>query len=287
MREDFNMSDGDDEYKSDTLSPLTVRYAIDDDLWESFTFEQVRKQIGRLHETGRFRKPNNGGPFVVRVSQYALSGDEQYIDKIFYDFSFEGDALTDITVVTWAQRSGSLHWKTRQRKDEEIATAVAMWDEAVVQIWWERDYICVRTQVPESECEKCQEIAWMAANVVVILLQDRNANKVVVEPKRRSKLKLKFIQRRPQIPNNENVTEILLTIPRRVYTKTSDGEASKAHRPHRMHYRAEHVRQQPYGPRSAPSYREKVIAGMWINASDVPPAERGTPMRLYRFTEVG
>ena len=91
----------------------------------------------------------------------------------------------------------------------------------------------------------------MAANVVVILLQDRTANKIEIEPSRRPKLNLKFLQRRPQIPNNENAREILLTIPRRVYTKTS-GKAGKSHAPPRMHYRAEHVRQQPYGPRSAP-----------------------------------
>jgi hypothetical protein len=42
-----------------------------------------------------------------------------------------------------------------------------------------------------------------------------------------------------------------------------------------MHYRAEHVRQQPYGPRSAPQYREVVIEGTWINAAD---AEPGTPI---------
>jgi len=265
------------------LSLLPVRYAIDDDLWESFTVEQVKKQIARLHETGRFREPNNGGPFVVRVSQYAMSGEEQYIDKIFYDFSFDGAAWTDLTVVTRVKCSGSLTWTTRQRQDKEIATREALWDEGVVQIWWERDDMCVRSQVPEFECEEYREIAWMAANVVVILLQDRTANKIVIAPRTQPQLRLKFIQRRPQIPNNENVGEILLTIPRRVYTGTSDGKARKAHGPHRMHYRAEHVRQQPYGPRSAPIYREIVIAGMWINASDVPLAERGTPMRHYRF----
>jgi hypothetical protein len=119
--------------------------------------------------------------------------------------------------------------------------------------------------------------------VVVILLQDRTANKIVIAPSKRPKLNLKVFQRPFKIPNNENAREILLTISRRVYPRTS-GKVGKAHGPHRMHYRAEHVRQQPYGPRSAPSYREIVIAGTWINASDVSPAERGTPItRNYRF----
>jgi hypothetical protein len=52
---------------------------------ERFTIEQVNKQIGLLRETGRFRPPNNGDPFVVRVSQYALSVQDQYTDRIFYE----------------------------------------------------------------------------------------------------------------------------------------------------------------------------------------------------------
>jgi hypothetical protein len=54
-----------------------VRYTITDELWESFTIEQVNKQIARLRETGRFRPPNNGGPFTVRLSNYAIVGDPE------------------------------------------------------------------------------------------------------------------------------------------------------------------------------------------------------------------
>src|ERR1019366_787940 len=103
----------------------------------------------------------------------------------------------------------------------------------------------------------------------------RTAHKVEIEPSTRPKLKLKFLQRRPEIPDAENFREIVLTIPRRVYT----GEHGGTHASPRMHYRAEHVRQQPYGPRSAPLYREIVIEGTWINASDIDPADLGTPIR--------
>lgn len=51
---------------STTGQVTAVRYTIDDELWDSFTVEQVNKQIELLRETGRFRPPNNGGPFVVR-----------------------------------------------------------------------------------------------------------------------------------------------------------------------------------------------------------------------------
>jgi hypothetical protein len=261
-----------------------VRYAIDDDLWKTFTFEQVTKQTERLRETDRFWLPNHGGPFVVRLSHYAVSGEAQYTDQLFYDFDFDGDALTDITVVTRHQRLGSMNWTAQHRQYQE--KAVAEGDEDIIRTWWEKDYLCVRSQVPQAEYPEYQGIAQMVAGAVVILLQDRTANKIEIEPKERSTLNLNFFKRRPQIPNSENVGEIVLTIPRRVY-KTS-GKTGKPHGPHRMHYRAEHVRQQPYGPRSATSYKEIVIPGMWINAKHISPADLGTPItrRNYRFKAV-
>ena len=278
-----------------------VRYEIDDELWESFTVEQVTKQIGLLRETGRFREPNNGAPFVVRVSQYALMGDPASIAQrdilvkqghpnvsrtedaqCFYDFSFDGDTVST-TVVSRLRLPGSLNWKPQQRGEYERKIAdVLLWKEEIIRMWWEKDYVCVRCQVPQDECEEHPAIAWMAANVVVILLQDRTANKIEIEPKRSKTLNLNFIKRCPKIPDSENAHEIVLTIPRRVYKSEKTG---KPHGPHRMHYRAEHVRRQQIGPRSAPKYREIVIAGTWINADDISPADLGTPItrRYYRF----
>jgi hypothetical protein len=148
--------------------------------------------------------------------------------------------------------------------------------------WWERDFFCMRSMVSDDVAESGKTLANMAAGVVVILLQDRHVNKIDVAPKARPKLNLKFLQQRPQAPDDEIVNEIQLTIPGRVYKGT--GKHGEGHK--RMHYRAEHVRRQPYGPRSTPQYREIVIPGMWINADDVPPEERGTPVRNYRFTGV-
>jgi hypothetical protein len=269
-----------------------VRYTIDDELWQSFTIEQVTKQIERLRATGRFRSPNNGGAFVVRVSCYALADPAVQGNPVvpnnqknlhqFYDFGITGNTLS-ATHLARFRRPGSLKWTTRQRQDHERAMAEGMKDRAVERIWWEKDYICVRSWLPPTEFQEYEGVAIMAADVVVILLQDRTANKIEIAPSKRPTLDLKFLNRRPQIPNSENLLEIVLTIPRCVYPKTS-GKTGKPHGPHRMHYRAEHVRQQPYGSRSATSYKEIVIAGMWINANDIPPAERGTPLtRNYRF----
>jgi hypothetical protein len=276
---------------STTGQAAAVRYTIGDELWQSFTVEQVTKQIGRLYETGRFRAPNNGGPFVVRVSCYAVADPAVQGSPVvpnnqnlyqFYDFGITGNALS-ATHLARFRRPGSSKWTTQQRQDHERAMAEGMKDRAVERIWWEKDYICVRSWLPPTEFEEYEELAIMAADVVVILLQDRTANKIEIAPSRRPKLDLNFLKRRPQIPNSENLPEVLLTIPRCVYSKTS-GKTGKPHGPHRMHFRAEHVRQQPYGPRSATSYKEIVIAGTWINASDIPLTERGTPLtRNYRF----
>jgi hypothetical protein len=288
-------------YVATTGQVTAVRYTIDDELWESFTVEQVNKQIGLLRETGRFRPPNNGDPFAVRVSQYALMGDPASVAQrdvlvkqghpnvsrtedaqCFYDFSFDGDTVST-TVVTRLRLPGSLNWKPQQRGEYERKIAdVLLWKEKIIRIWWEKDYVCVRCQVPQGECEEHPEIAWMAANVVVILLQDRTANKIEIEPKRSKTLNLNFIKRRPKITDSENAHEIVLTIPRRVYKSDKTG---KPHGPHRMHYRGEHVRRQQIGPRSAPSYKDVVIPGMWINASDISPADLGTPItrRYYRI----
>jgi hypothetical protein len=69
--------------------------------------------------------------------------------------------------------------------------------------------------------------------------------------------------------------EIVLHIPRRVYT----GERGGTHASPWMHCRAEHVPQQGYGPRSAPTYKEIVIEGTWINFD---PGQAGTPIKMRR-----
>jgi hypothetical protein len=75
------------------------------------------------------------------------------------------------------------------------------------------------------------------------------------------------------------LVQITLYCPRRVSTANHGG----THASPKMHFRAEHTRQQPYGPRKSPSYREIVIEGTWINAADVDVSELGTPIKLYKL----
>ena len=287
-----------------------VRYTITDELWESFTIEQVNKQIARLRETGRFRPPNNGGPFTVRLSSYACIGDPKRFvqsgeairnhseSQVFADFHFGNDSDEDwFTWVHRTRRPGSLRWTPEERRAVEHSTYDEAADmerrrfgvgrlphEIIKAIWWERDFACLRVRPAPAETDKTwATIAKMAAHATTILLQDRRAHKIEIEPSAKPKLRTNFLKRRPDIPGVEQLSELALTIPRRVYT----GEHGGTHASPRMHYRAEHVRQQPYGPRSAPQYREIVIEGTWINADDVDPSERGTPItRTYRFKAI-
>jgi hypothetical protein len=185
------------------IDMIPVRFAIDDNLWQSFTVEQVTTQIKRLRETGRFWSPNHGSPFVVRVSQYALMGDtelrREWVKQghpnvsrtedaqCFYDFHFEGDddALINITVAIRHRIIGSLHWTTQAREEFERAVAENLSNEEIIQIWWEKDYVCTRVRLPQDEWQENHNM--MAANVVVMLLQDRTANKIEIEPKKKIK----------------------------------------------------------------------------------------------------
>lgn len=99
----------------------------------------------------------------------------------------------------------------------------------------------------------------MSALVLVILLHDRSVDKVEVEGAKRHKLGIGS-KKRIGVPK---VREITLYVPRRIY---SEGSKGGTHASPRAHYRAEHTRMQPYGPRGSGQYREITIAAMWVNA---------------------
>jgi hypothetical protein len=64
--------------------------------------------------------------------------------------------------------------------------------------------------------------------------------------------------------------------PRRISAADHGG----THASPRMHYRAEHLRQQAHGPNRA-LRKEIVIEAQWINAVEEPPSE--APARCYRL----
>src|SRR5665213_1621272 len=137
--------------------------------------------------------------------------------------------------------------------------------------WWEGDYVCNHVS---NESADDRAIAPLVAKVL-ILLHDRATHKIEIEPRQPSKLhKLGIGKKRPDV--FDDTSEIVLTIPRRVYT----GDNGGTHASPRMHYRPEHVRQQPYGSRSHPQFREVVIEETWVNYD---PNEPGTPIRLRSY----
>jgi hypothetical protein len=217
----------------------------------------------------------------------------------FCDFHFGDDSNEDwFTWVFRLHKPGSLCWTPEQHRAFVHGTYDVQVDherqhfgvsrlphEIIKAMWWERDFACLRLRpaLVEKKDKLQAALATMAGHVTAILLQDRSAHKIEIGPSAKPKLRANFLKRRPDIPSVEQISELALTIPRRIYT----GEHGGTHASPRMHYRAEHVRQQPYGPRAAPRYREIVIEGTWINADDVDPSERGTPItRAYRFKAV-
>jgi hypothetical protein len=133
--------------------------------------------------------------------------------------------------------------------------------------WWERGgWLCDQVDyVPSDELVPDAELARRALELLVVILHDRNTLKVEAQRRSRSN-KLKRLGLDKQQP--ADLQEITLYCPR--HFSTADGEGTHA-RP-RMHYRAEHTRQQAHGPRSS-LRKEIVIAAQWINAADVHPVE--------------
>jgi hypothetical protein len=277
-----------------------VRYHITDDLWNSFSVEQVRKQYTRLKETGRFEWPNPGMHVTVRVSYYALVGGTQIADELaqggipvlpnghntqtFYDFHFQvdNDRVTfDITQHIRLRRAGVPLDRTQEALVQH-ADAICAWDKSrlpfdvILKKWRDRDWLCFDvkpTDEEKAEWDRCGVLS-QAHIMLAILLHDRATNKVLVQPRPPSKLyRLGIGKKRP--PMLDETPEIVLHIPRRVYT----GKHGGTHLPPRMHYRAEHVRQQPYGPRDASLRKEVVIEGTWVNFD---PAQAGTPIKRQR-----
>jgi hypothetical protein len=289
-------------------SPL-VRYRITNDLWNTFTVEQVKKQIQRLRETGRLVIPNNGEPFTVRLDYHALM-DQSFPGRIenefggpvdddpnyqsYLDFHFCGFICINITSVLRERHRGVPLSRTQEMLDTEAAAIVdgekiarghdaRKFDEIIRKTWREKDWFCFESQLHPKEVQEWMEcgVAGLAAFVLVILLHDRATHKEIVEPRKSKLHKLGIGKPRPEY---EDLPEVTLYVPRRVYEKLGGGRHKPGHhKPPRMHYRAEHVRQQVVGPRGAGQHKEIVIEGTWVNFD---PAEAGTPIkrRTYKLS---
>ena len=212
-------------------------------------------------ETGRWLLPNSGGRFVVRLSiqalrdifeKDALTVPDAINAQLLYDFEFAGNDFVDTTVV-FKKRYSNCPRDEKQRALEEFArqTSGAFSDNtdksravfASAPKWWEDEWMCFRLH--SFMGDRNPETREAARDVLIIALQDRNVEKVEAEPRKPSKLcKLGIGKRRNEDPPKD-APEITLYCPRHVSTADHGG----THASPRMHFRAEHVRKQPYGPR--------------------------------------
>lgn len=287
--------------------PAGIRYYITDDLWNSFSEEQVAEQKARMIETGRWFPPSK--PFILRLpfatlfeqagvgfNQEACIGQTQLAavaqgvnpDSIetfrdlrsenYVDLHFVGGKATKVYQVIRRQFPG---WSTAEKHAFIAGTFKAPPSALYANLaqWWERGSWC---------CERWDMLACtgldvlkafaeqQATDMLTIILQDRSIDRVEIEP-REDSAKFKRLRLAEQRSDN-HPHETVLYCPRRVYT----GEQGGTHASPKMHYRAEHVRQQPHGPNRT-LRKEIVIAAQWINAADIDPAELGTPVRLYKL----
>jgi hypothetical protein len=273
------------------VNSTSVRYHITDELWDTFTEEQVAKQATRLRETGRYHLPN-GGKFTIRISYDAIANyvgqnwdrgkDDRAPFQSFFNYDVRGSDPPHITQVLRHHYPNLSVAKRQEFLGYPFPTDNPVYLAETNVAWWENDWICDRVELrPGDDLSALISIAPTLIDVLVILLQDARTHKVEIEPCRPSKLhKLGIGKRRPDV--GDSTPEIVLHILRRIYT----GEWGGTHASPRLHYRAEHIRQQAIGSRGEGRHKEIVIEGTWVNATDVDPTELGTPikMRSYKLT---
>jgi hypothetical protein len=275
----------------DAPRPTPPRFHISDDLWNGYSVEQVAKHKARLIETGRWLLPNGGGEYVVRLTIQALRPvfkdvpveiPESVNAQLLYDFEFDGNEYVDTTCV-FKKRYSGCPYSERQAALEEFAaqsfSSVGWSSRTFIAVpkWWDGEWMCFRLHSTLGE-ETAETVA-AARDVLIMALQDRSVQKIEAEPRKPSKLWKLGIGKKRHDDAPSDTREITLYCPRRVSTANHGG----THASPKMHFRAEHTRQQPYGPRKSPSYREIVIEGTWINAADVDVSELGTPIKLYKL----
>ncbi len=272
-----------------------ARYYITPELWSTFTVEQIKKQITCLRDTSRLPQlppditirlavdsviDTVGGPPDPASEPQANKGNSK---QIFLDYHFQDYHFIFTTrVCTWTRKYAHVRLQDRKWFCEgaaahpENAKMQNERGERYLASWFDHNTFCIRETLNSYQPMNF-EVAAQALMVLMIVLQDRTVHKIEIEPRApQSRIAKKLAERRgPMDPT----PEITLHVPARIYT----GEHGGTHASPRLHYRAEHIRQQAVGPRGLGQHKEIVIAGAWINAADVDPKDLGTPLRKYKL----
>jgi len=287
---------GGDQYRRTTKrappkqAEASVRYYITAELWDSFSEEQIKLQTERLMETDRWRLPNNGAAFTMRVS--LEDGVECCSDRLpegtevfkaaqlqqFIDFEMDGDRVLRITHVVRRQYPGlSADQKQEMLRFPIVKRNPEIYRKATLIGWWEQGgWLSERGELVGAIRLELAIYARTVLEMLVVILQDRSVQRINVEPRDPSAKwkRLGLAKGRPDI----HVQDVTLHCPRRIYTAEHGG----THASPRMHYRAEHLRMQAYGG-GRKLRREVTIAAQWINAAEVNPSEFDIPIRHVKL----
>jgi hypothetical protein len=268
-------------------------YYITPELWAGYSSEQLALQVERLKSTGRYRLPAS---FTVRVDFESIVDMARYrvrnpgyvreLDtESYFDFRYAGGKLIGIdhsivrvfptagprTSASWRLECVNLHRGRDALRQPELyrLDEIAAWwiDDKKLETCFPLDMAHYDGEILAEYTRDCD----YPRNVLACILYDRTVLRVECEPRNQPQRRAFFSSTATQ----QRVQQITMYVPRRISTTDHGGTHASPH----MHFRAEHDRNQPYGPRSNPSYRKITIPGKWINATDIDPSELGTPPR--------
>ena len=274
--------------KPEPMASGPTTYHVTDELWAAYSQEQLAFQTDRLKSTGRYRLPASftgrlDFESVVNMKDYRAHNPGYVRDASFdsyFDFNFVGDKLVGIDQMIFRHFTevGSAAWRLKALsyiKDPRAITKPKLYNLDNCIAWWDDDKtLASRFSLKLTSYDGellAQEMHDTPRDVLACLLYDRSIYRVESEPRNQPHRHRNLLGATAQ----QRVQKITMYVPRRVSTAANGGTHASPH----MHFRAEHLRNQPFGPRKSPSYREIVIPGKWINAADIDPSELGTPQR--------
>lgn len=271
-----------------------TRYTIAPELVAGFSHEQVYAQECRLKETGRWIIPNGGAEFTLRIADKKDEPEEKNpgLSPLLPGqeclLASRRNGFMDLDVIHVTDPDGTVHpeYKAFQivRRQYRGLTAdlksdILAHDTNSGILWWEKgDWLCLmRHRVLSSEE---LNLASHHYAMLVISLLDRVVNKVETTSHRAKSKKLARAGLNRQQPADDGIQRITLYCPGH-FTRADGGSGQGA--PKRMHYRAEHVKMQPHGPRN--TLRKQItVEAVWVNAEGLDAATLGTPIRHIKLT---